>query len=45
MSSNRDRYGRRKIQPKIRFRFRNIIIIFIVCIVIGLAYYMIKINL
>ena len=44
MSSNRDRYGRRKIRPKIRFRFRNIIIIFIGCIVIGLAYYLIKMK-
>lgn len=45
MSSNRDRYGRRRVKPKVRFRFRNIIIIFVVCILIGLIFYMIKINL
>ena len=45
MSSRRDRYGRRKVQPRIRFRFRNIILIFAVCIIVGLIYYMIKINL
>ncbi|MGN0632180.1 MAG: hypothetical protein ACI4JN_12730 [Ruminococcus sp.] len=45
MSSNRDRYGRRKVQPKISFRFRNIIIIFVLCILVGLICYMIRINL
>ncbi len=43
--SRRDRYGRKMIQPKVRFRFKNIIIIFIACILIGLVYYMIKVNL
>ncbi len=43
--SRRDRYGRKKIQPKVRFRFRNIVIIFIACILIGLVYYMVKVNL
>ncbi|MBQ8725063.1 MAG: hypothetical protein IJY74_05260 [Oscillospiraceae bacterium] len=41
----RDQYGRRKIQPKIRFRMRNILIIFAVCVAVGLLYYMIKVNL
>lgn len=44
MSSSRDRYGRRRVQPKIRFHFRTIILIFVLCILIGLAYYMVKVN-
>jgi hypothetical protein len=43
--TSRDQYGRKKIQPKIRFRMRNILIIFAVCVAVGLMYYMIKVNL
>ncbi|MGN0591690.1 MAG: hypothetical protein ACI4JQ_00405 [Ruminococcus sp.] len=42
---SRNSYGKRRIQPRIRFRLRNLILIFVVCIVVGLIYYMIKVNL
>ena len=43
--SRRNTYSKHRIQPRIRFRVRNLIFIFIACIVIGLIYYMIKVNL
>ncbi len=45
MSSRRSSYGKRRVQPRIRFRVRNLILIFVICILVGLAYYMIKVNL
>ncbi len=42
--SRQNQYGMRRVKPKVRFRFRYIILIFIVCILVGLAYYMIKAN-
>ncbi len=45
MSSKRNSYNNRKVQPRIRFRIRNLLLIFVLCIVIGLIYYMIKVNL
>lgn len=44
MGGRRNPYGR-KVQPKIRFRVRNLILIFVICILLGLVYYMIKVNL
>jgi hypothetical protein len=38
-------YSRRKVQPRIRFRLRYLLLIFILCILIGLIYYMVKVNL
>lgn len=45
MSSRRNAYNKRRVQPRIRFRIRNLILIFVICILIGLIYYMVKVNL
>lgn len=38
-------YTTRKPRPKVRFHFRFVFLIFIVCILVGFLYYMFGVNL